>query len=512
MRGLLVTTLILAVVAPGSARTQDRVTPIQKVIQMLGEMASKGKKEKNIEEVEFAKFKTWCEDIIADKTKNIAEAEAKITQLEADIAKAESDAELLAEEIAGHEAELAQFEADLENATKIREKENADFKLEETDYMESIDALGRAIQVLKQRTADIPQSLLQLKASTRIPQRAKTLIESFLELKADTTQETAAGAPEANAYEFQSGGVVAMLEKLEEKFEDELFALRKMEMNANANFELLAQKLTAQIKDAKDAIAEKTAAKAERLAFAADCKGELEKTQAVKAEDEKMLEDTKAECHAKSDEYEKNQVTRAEEVKAIEQAIAIMSSPEVSGNAEKHLPQLVQTSGASLLQLRGQSTSDGQAKAAAFLQRRAKMLGSRYLALAAARAGADPFKKVKKMIKDLIVKLMEEANAEAEAKGFCDTELATNKQTRDIKSAKIDELTASIDEHTAEKEKLTTEIADLSAAIAELKAKQAEATSLRDEEKAKNTGIIKDAQDGQAAVEKAMNVLKDFYE
>merc|ERR1719158_827164 len=327
MRGLLVTTLILAVVAPGSARTQDRVTPIQKVIQMLGEMASKGKKEKNIEEVEFAKFKTWCEDIIADKTKSIAEAEAKITQLEADIAKAESDAEVLAEEIAAHEAELAQFESDLDNATKIREKENADFKLEETDYMESIDALGRAIQVLKQRTADIPQSLLQLKASTRIPQRAKTLIESFLELKADTTQETAAGAPEANAYEFQSGGVVAMLEKLEEKFQDELFALRKAEMNAQANYELLMQKLTAQIKDAKDAISEKTAAKAERLAFAADCKGELEKTEVVKAEDEKMLRDTLAECHAKSVEYENNQVTRADEIKAIEKAIEIMSSP-----------------------------------------------------------------------------------------------------------------------------------------------------------------------------------------
>merc|ERR1719158_2663809 len=109
----------------------------------------------------------------------------------------------------------------------------------------------------------------------------KALIESFLELRADT--QTANGAPEANAYESQSGGVIAMLEKLEEKFEDELFALRKEEMNLQANFELLAQKLTAQIKDAKDAIAEKTAAKAERLAFAADCKGELEKTEVVKA-------------------------------------------------------------------------------------------------------------------------------------------------------------------------------------------------------------------------------------
>merc|ERR1740138_1309900 len=116
------------------------------------------------------------------------------------------------------------------------------------------------------------------------------------------------------------------------------------------------------------------------------------------------------------------------------------------------------------------------------------------------------------MIKDMIVKLMEEANAEAEHKGFCDTELATNKQTRDMKSEKVDELTASIEEHTAEKEKLATEIADLSNAIAEMKGKMAEATDLREEEKAKNMAVIADAQAGQKAVEMAIKVLKDFYE
>merc|ERR1719272_2220422 len=150
-------------------------------------------------------------------------------------------------------------------------------------------------------------------------------------------------------------------------------------------------------------------------------------------------------------------------------------------------------------------------RVAAFLQSRANKLNSRYLSLVAARVQADPFKKVKKMIKDMIVKLMEEANAEAEHKGFCDTELATNKQTRDIKTEKVDELTASIDEHTALKEKLSTEIADLSSNIADLKRHQAEATALRDEEKEKNAGIIADAQEGQQAVEMAIKVLKDFY-
>merc|ERR1719213_137149 len=119
----------------------------------------------------------------------------------------------------------------------------------------------------------------------------------MMQVQESLKDDDALTAPEANAYEFQSGGVVAMLEKLLHKFEDELFALEKAEMNANANYEMLAQKLTALIKDGKDAIASKTTSKVERLEAAAAAKGELETTLAAKAEDEKTLSDTKAECH-----------------------------------------------------------------------------------------------------------------------------------------------------------------------------------------------------------------------
>ena len=46
------------------------------------------------------------------------------------------------------------------------------------------------------------------------------------------------------------------------------------------------------------------------------------------------------------------------------------------------------------------------------------------------RARADPFVKVKAMIKDLIVKSMEQANSGSDKKAYCDTELATNKAAR----------------------------------------------------------------------------------
>merc|ERR1719428_2146257 len=97
------------------------------------------------------------------------------------------------------------------------------------------------------------------------------------------------------------------------------------------------------------------------------------------------------------------------------------------------------------------------------------------------------------MIQDMVSKLMEEANEEAEHKGFCDTEMGTNKNTRDTKSSEVDELTAQIEELTADIAKLSEEAAELSDAIAALDAAVAKATVQRTAEKEKNTATIADA-------------------
>jgi septal ring factor EnvC (AmiA/AmiB activator) len=115
------------------------------------------------------------------------------------------------------------------------------------------------------------------------------------------------------------------------------------------------------------------------------------------------------------------------------------------------------------------------------------------------------------MIKDLIVRLMEEANEEAEHKGWCDTELTTNEQTRKEKTNAVETLHAEIDELEASIQKLTQEIEDLAKAIAELDKAMAEATKLRLQEKAKNEETIKDSKEAQTAVAEALAVVKEFY-
>merc|ERR1719428_998582 len=165
----------------------------------------------------------------------------------------------------------------------------------------------------------------------------------------------------------------------------------------------------------------------------------------------------------------------------------------------------------SLAQLRSSSLTSTQKGVAEFLKDRAAETGSRLLSLMAVRVSADPFKKVSKMIKDMITKLMEEANEEAEHKGFCDTEMAANKNTRDQKSSKVEELTASISQMTAEAELLTSEAAGLTDEVLASDMAVSEASALRSSESAKNKQTIADAVAAKEAVQAATKVLKDFY-
>merc|ERR1712159_325754 len=302
-----------------------------------------------------------------------------------------------------------------------------------------------------------------------------------------------------------------MLTKLAGKFEDERTDLEKEETNARHAFEMLSQDLKAQIGQATSARTEKSEAKAKALQSSADAKGDLQDTTATRDDDTKYLSDLVSTCEQKASDFESRQQLRAEEIEAVEKAIEILSSGAVSGASEKHLPALVQTKSTSLAQLRSIAQNPNQLRVAAYLKGQASRINSRVLSALAMRVADDPFKKVKKMIKDLIVRLMEEANEEAEHKGWCDTELSTNEQTRKEKTEAVETLHAEIDQLEASIAKLTEDISELTKAVAELDAAMAESTKLRTEEKAKNTETISDSQEAQTAVAQALTVLKEFY-
>merc|ERR1719464_2272628 len=286
------------------------------------------------------------------------------------------------------------------------------------------------------------------------------------------------------------------------------------ELVAQHAFEQIAQILADNIENAKHEISKKTTERATVQKAKAEAEGDLAQTTADQAEDQKYLDDTVALCHVKASDFESRQSLRAQELEAIAQAIEILSSETVSGAGDRHLPSLLQQRGGhrALAQLRSDGTTNPvQARISAFLADRARSCDSRVLALMSERVASNPFVKVKKMIKDLISKLMMESTAETEHKGWCDSELVVNKLTRERKTEQVNQLTAESEDLSAQIEQLALDIADLSAGVKELTAAMAQASAERAASKETNTQTIKDAKEAQAALTKAIAVVRDFY-
>merc|ERR1719375_2831273 len=512
-------------------------------------MMAKGKNEKEEEQVRFATFTQFCKSTSAEKTKAIAETSATITDLEADIAEYTETSAALAKEIAAHEADIGQWSTEKAAATAEREQSHADFVVEHKDYTDSIDSVERAMDTIKSGNKDV--SLVQKQAAIRnlyslpkVSKEAQRVLASFLQSSGPDKAYNAlleAGmalddgesvkGPAPKAYEGHSAGVEEMVEQMGEKFEDKREEIEKKEMNMQQAYNMMVQDLESQISGNKKAVAKKTAAKTQAEESKAQAEGDLAEAKKTLAEDEKFLSDLDNECKQKSLDFEKRQSVSEGEIEAIQKAIEIMSSGAVAGGSQHTYfvqkdinafsEDLERLKGraelrkmqemTSLAQLRSNSASAAQHSVAAFLQEQASKTNSRLLALVAERAGADPFKKVSKMIKDMITKLMEEANEEAEHKGFCDTEMATNKNTRDAKSEDVEELTAEAQKLAADVAQLAGDLSVLGEEITQLDAEMAKSTALREAEKEKNTATIEDAKTAQAATAQAMAVLKEFY-
>merc|ERR1719335_2175788 len=475
---------------------------------MMNEMKTKGEKMMQEEASTFATYKEWVSDTSRELGFEIKTAKSDIEKYLAAAAKADSDVAELGKAIDALEGELATTEGEKADAIEVRNGQHAEYVKISTDYSESVDALERAIQTMESRNYNVPEAQAFLQKQAVAKPGMRRVLAAFLQ--ETQTQEVARGGPSVNAYEFQSGGIIELLNKFLTKFKGELEEVEREESNQSKNHDLMMIQLSDSIDYMKKEIEEKSVTKAKRSEDSARAKASLAATKKELAEDEKTLADMTATFAAKSDQFKANQEVRKAELEAIGKAIEIISDPSVAGSYGEHV-NLAQMK-TSLLQVRSaRSRVSSRQRVVQFLQRKAALLSSTALKTLASQVQSNPFDKVIQMIKDLVAKLKEEAAAEAEHKQWCDEQLHDNKIKRDKKTAKVNKLTATI-------EGLTQDIASMGKKIQTLKTEQAdltmamsEATTQRGKEKATNTDTMKDAQAGEEATKAALTVLKEFY-
>lgn len=491
------------------------VSPIAKVLEMLGGAEAKIIKEGEEAQKVYAEFSEWCEDQSRNLGYEIKTGKTEQAELQAVILKEKSSQDVLNQEIEDTAASIASDDKDLKAATKIRGEGNADFKATEKELTEVIDSLNRAIGLIEREMSKGGASMMQLKSANSLKQVFAIMVKASTLNSADAAKLTAFvqsstddddsefGAPAGAVYESHSGGIVDVLQGLLDDAQGQLDTARKQERSEAHNFEMLKQSLEDAIKFATKELngAKKNLGTSQEAQAVAE--GDLEVTQKDLAQDIDTLSKAHHDCLTSSQDFEAETNSRGEELKAIAAAKDALKS----------------VSAASFLQI---SSSDEPSKLAVhFVRNLARKQNDESLAQLASRMasalrlsssiGEDPFAKIKTLISDMLTKLENEAVEDASHKAYCDKELAETRQKKKEKSTEVEHLSTKIDQKASASAKLKEEVATLQKELAQIAKAQSEMDVLRQKEKADYEINSAETEQNLEGVKLALKVLRDYY-
>merc|ERR1719484_409385 len=201
-----------------AAVSATRVSPVAKVIELLDELTGKVKGDLAAEETMMEEYSTWCdkesnekEDAITSHKRTIGDLESEIADATARISELGTEVEELAGKISGAESDLAE-------ATKLREEEKASFAASETELVDTVDSLERALVVLKRGQTSFLQardqdtmnkltmSLSKIIEANWVNKKDKAAIQSLLQSTSAEGDEDLSLQPQAKTSGYQSHG------------------------------------------------------------------------------------------------------------------------------------------------------------------------------------------------------------------------------------------------------------------------------------------------------------------
>merc|ERR1719453_2301142 len=388
----------------------------------------------------------------------------------------------------------------------------ASFSASETELVDTVDSLERALVVLKRgqsflqaRDQDVMKkmtmSLSKIIEANWVNKKDKAAVQSLLQSTSEEGDEDLSLQPQAavSGYQSQGSGILDTISDMKDKAESTLSDARKAEMEANHEYEMLKQSLETQISTMKKRMSAATTEKSGLEDAKATAEEELASTKKTLADDEKYPEELKQSCSMKAQEWETRQKDAAGELAAIAKAKEVLESGvkvflEVSSKTHS-------------------KNEESSAKRDRVISILSKLVDHSYFFTqikSEARAGG-PFDKVKGLIEDMITRLEKEAAEEADAKAFCDKETSESKAKQAELTAKSDKSQVRIEKATATIAELKEQIKALQEQMAEMDAAQAEATSLRNKEHEEYLKASSDYKDSAEAVANAIAVLNDYY-
>eukprot|EP00746_Dinoflagellata_sp_MGD_P168186 gnl/MRDRNA2_/MRDRNA2_99435_c0_seq1.p1 gnl/MRDRNA2_/MRDRNA2_99435_c0~~gnl/MRDRNA2_/MRDRNA2_99435_c0_seq1.p1 ORF type:complete len:743 (-),score=231.52 gnl/MRDRNA2_/MRDRNA2_99435_c0_seq1:6-2051(-) len=507
------------------------VTPMEKVKSLLAQLKKEIEEEAEVEAKMYAEFERWCDLEVQQCNNDIAGAKTRITEHESNIDEAKAGITRLGYEMEKLALEVSHKEQDLEKSTGLREKEHAEFVEAYDTLQRSIDVLDKALAVLSKKISK--ETLLQAQHAVSLVLRQTNAIGDGPNQMKDFFQQVAV-EPQAqhtflvqdkqpvqgSVYEGKSDQVQSVIQQMKDDIVEQQRSAGKDEETKAHAFEMYKQSmenelkgLQKQIDNVRTQTAELNAKVAEEEQARTDAATYLEKT-------EQYLTDTKTGCEEKARQWVIRSKGREEEMGAIDEATKVLSSDRADemrkyerGSATTLSQVDSEVRVPSFLQLRSRASQSSVSQSGlSFLQVR-RGGGADALTQRMVHAmQADPFGKVKKMIENMVVKLLEEQAQEQEHKAWCDAETAKTTKQEKYHARNSQKFNSRIEEMNAEIAELNEGIQDRSQDLDAMNAAAAKATEIRNAEKKEAEKALKDYADAQQMLQKAVQVLTDFYQ
>jgi len=477
--------------------------PVSKVITLLKDMQKQMEKEADEDESVYDKTACWCETNDREKTKTIADAEARIEDLTSKIEGFAALSSRLNTEIANLQKELKANQGALDTAGALRAKQLKEFNSEEKDLLGSISSLKAATVTL-----DKHNSLMQLprdgvdSIAASVQDAMKKHASLLAGVLTHSERRVVTNFVQAPAYAPQGGEIFGILGQMRETFETNLSTSQKEEAGNQKAYEELKGAKEAEIQAGQDQLDTKGQELADTDEKNAQAKQDLVDTKKSLSSDQAFLASLKDKCAMNDSEWQLRQKTRGEETAAVSKALAVLSSDDAHDLFSKTL---------GFVQKESSMHSERRSQASKIIAAVAEKMQNPRLASLAVSVRINAFAKVKKAIDDMVAALRTEKADEIKHKDFCikefnSNEASTIKRTRDKSDviAKLEDLTSSI-------ATLNTDIAKLKAEIADSQKELKMAGEDREKQNKDFQMTIADQRATQKLLKSALTVLKGFY-
>merc|ERR1719277_880707 len=157
MIGLVV---LIAAAMCADARTVAGMSPVTRVVELLQGMSARIEADGRAEEDLYETFVCWARSIISQKQKSNAAAQSRADTLQTYINDLSSGRIELTTERVDLEKEIETLAGEIEVATQMRQREERDFNMAKDEMDAAIDALSKAIDVLRTATQGHTEGVL----------------------------------------------------------------------------------------------------------------------------------------------------------------------------------------------------------------------------------------------------------------------------------------------------------------------------------------------------------------